>query len=91
MVGLENIMSSSLTLRTYPSALIRIDCPKCKRSAQYRRSELQQRFSLDMLMIDILDALTSCQHWNDVSAPCQMHFPDLSQQLPTRKHRTRAR
>jgi hypothetical protein len=42
-------------------------------------------------MIDILDALTSCQHWNDVSAPCQMHFPDLSQQLPTRKHRTRAR
>jgi hypothetical protein len=80
--------NSTLTLRTYPSALIRIDCPKCKRSAQYRRSALQERFSLDTPMVDILDALTSCERWDDASNPCQMHYPDLTHQVPTRKNRT---
>jgi len=79
--------NSTLTLRTYPSALIRIDCPKCKRSAQYRRSALQERFSLDTPMVDILEALVSCERWDDASDPCRMHYPDLSHQLPTRKHR----
>ena len=57
--------SSTLTLRTYPSALICINCRKCNRSAQYPRSVLQKRFSLDTPMVDILSALTSCQHWDD--------------------------
>jgi hypothetical protein len=94
MVDLENLMSgnSTLTLRTYPSALIRINCRKCNRSAQYPRSVLQKRFSLDTPMVDILSALTSCQRWDDDSDPCQMHYPDLSHQLPARKHRpTRTR
>src|SRR3954464_7495292 len=42
MVDLEDGMSgnSLLTLRTYPSALIRIACPKCRRAGQYSRSSL---------------------------------------------------
>jgi hypothetical protein len=78
---------STLTLRTYPSALIRIECPKCNRSAQYPRSFLKEKFSLDMPMIDILITLTNCKRWDDTSDPCQMHYPDLCHQSPTRKHR----
>jgi hypothetical protein len=87
MVDLEDGMSgtSVLTLRTYPSALIRIACPKCRRSGQYSRSSLLQRFSDDMPMTDLLDALTSCPLWGDASDPCQMHYPDLYPKTPSRK------
>jgi hypothetical protein len=78
-------MNCALILRTYPGALIRIDCPRCKRSAQYSRSVLQQRFSLDTPMADILIALTACQHWNDEADPCQMHYPDLNHHFRNRK------
>src|SRR3954470_11956657 len=85
MVDLEDGMSgnSVLTLRTYPSALIRIACPKCNRTAQYSRSSLLQRFSDDMPMTDLLDALTSCPLWGDASDPCQMHSRAV---LRTRRH-----
>ena len=87
MVDLENSMSgnSTLTLRTYPSALIRIDCPKCKRSGQYSRSSLLHRFPDDTPMANLLDALTSCTLWDDASDPCQMHNPDLYPKTPSRK------
>jgi hypothetical protein len=87
MVDLEDGMSgnSVLTLRTYPSALIRIACPTCRRAGQYSRSSLLQRFSDDMPMTDLLDALTSCPLWDDASGPCQMHYPDLYPKTPSRK------
>jgi hypothetical protein len=87
MVDLEDGMSgnSVLTLRTYPSALIRINCPKCRRSGQYSRLSLLQRFPDDMSMTDILDALTSCSLWGDASDPCKMHYPDLYPKTPSRK------
>ncbi len=87
MVDLEDVMSgnSLLTLRTYPSALIRIAGSKCGRSNQYSRSSLLQRISDDMPMTNLLDALTSCPLWDDASDPCQMHYPDLYPKTPSRK------
>ena len=87
MVDLEDGMSrnSVLTLRTYPSALIHIACLKCRRAGQYSRSSLLQRFSDDMAMTDLLDALTSCPLWDDASDPCQMHYPDLDPKTSSRK------
>jgi hypothetical protein len=87
MVDLEDGMSgnSLLTLRTYPSALIRIAGLKCRRSGQYSRSSLLQRFSDDMPMTNLLDALTSCPLWDDASDPYPDLYPKTSSRKPVRK------
>ncbi len=68
----------ALTIKTYPRDLVRLACPKCGRSGQYRRQTLLARYGAAALMPDVLTCLANCPRRGNYSDPCQAVYPDLA-------------
>ncbi len=64
--------------------LLRIECPKCGRSGQYRLADLISRYGRDEKLFaftaDVTENCTRKQRRND-SDPCGAIFPDLPEVL----------
>ena len=52
------VMTGSLTPRTYPTDTVIVRCDKCGREGKYSRSALADRFGPDTAMPDILNVIT---------------------------------
>lgn len=70
-------MPASLTISTFPHDPIRLRCPKCGRSGQYRRASLQRQFGPQAVMPDVLDRLAACPRRGQFSDACGAIYPDL--------------
>jgi hypothetical protein len=61
-------MTGSLQLREYPADVVRLLCPKCGRSGQYRKQNLIERFGADMRLPDLREEIADCsrrRQWRD--------------------------
>ena len=50
-------MNGSLQLREYPGDIIRLSCAKCRRSGQYRKQKLIDRYGADMRLPDLREEI----------------------------------
>jgi hypothetical protein len=62
--------NGSHSLREFPLAVVRIDCPRCEQAGSYRRDGLMARLGADAALPDVLLALASCERRADLSRPC---------------------
>jgi hypothetical protein len=75
---------SSLTCRTAAilsavaaeSNMIRLACPKCHRSGQYRVDRLLEKYGPDIATPDLRHELAPCPHRHDMSTACQVEYVD---------------
>jgi hypothetical protein len=56
--------------------VIRLTCPKCHRTGQYRVDELLERYGPDIARPDLRHELAQYPHRNDMSDPCQVKYVD---------------
>lgn len=56
--------------------MIRLKCPKCGPSGQYRIDRLIERYGPDIVMPDLRHELAQCPHRRDMSNPCQVEYVD---------------
>jgi hypothetical protein len=56
--------------------MIRLKCPKCGRSGQYRIDRLIEQYGADIAMPDLRHELARCPHRGDTSDPCQVEYVD---------------
>jgi hypothetical protein len=54
--------------------MVRLTCPKCGRTGQYRIDRLIEQYGRDIAMPDLRHA--QCPHRNDMSDPCQVEYVD---------------
>jgi hypothetical protein len=69
---------SSYSLREAAAKLnmLRLKCPKCGRSGQYRIDRLIEQYSPDIAMPDLRHELVQCPHRREMSNPCQAEYVD---------------
>jgi hypothetical protein len=56
--------------------MIRLPCPKCHRTGQYRVGKLLERYGPEIAMPDLRHQLARCPHRSDMSDPCQVEYVD---------------
>ena len=61
--------------------MIRIHCPKCHRSGQYRVDRLIEQYGPDIALPDLRHELAQCPHRRDMSNPCHVEYCDRSADL----------
>jgi hypothetical protein len=61
--------------------MIRLTCPKCHRTGQYRVDKLLERYGPDIAMPDLRHELARCPHRSDMSDPCQVEYVDRLEDL----------
>jgi hypothetical protein len=54
-------MTGSLQLREYPGEIVRLSCPKCGRTGQYRKQSLIERYGADMRLPDLREEISQCE------------------------------
>jgi hypothetical protein len=56
--------------------MLRLHCPKCGRSGQYRIDRLMERYSPDTALPDLRHELAQCPRRHDMSDPCGVEYVD---------------
>jgi hypothetical protein len=56
--------------------MIRLTCPKCHRSGQYRADRLLEKYGPDIAMPDLRHELAECPRRHDMGDPCQVEYVD---------------
>ena len=75
-------------LSTYPYVIVRVSCPSCKRHGSYRLARLAARFGPEMLLTEVLAALSADCPGRGIkrhkgSYPvCEIMLPDLRSPTP---------
>jgi hypothetical protein len=54
--------------------MVRLSCPKCGRTGQYRVHKLLERYGPEIAMPDLRHQLAQCPHRSDMSDPCQVEY-----------------
>ena len=78
-------MERSLRLRDYPYVVVRFACRDCPRIGKYRLAVLAERFGVDALVVDVLQAISAVCLRNKERHPgrrCQAYLPDLVDPKP---------
>ncbi len=75
-------------LAYYPYVIVRLACPRCHRSGQYRLARLAEKFGAQARLANVVAALTSdCNLRNEAGGHpyrnwCQAYLPDLQKPQP---------
>jgi hypothetical protein len=56
--------------------MIRLTCPKCHRTGQYRVDRLIEKYGPDIAMPYLRHELAQCPYRRDMSNPCQVEYVD---------------
>jgi hypothetical protein len=56
--------------------MVRLTCPKCGRTGQYRVDRLIEQYGPDITMPDLRHELAQCPYRGDMSNPCQVEYVD---------------
>jgi len=70
-------MNGSLQLFEYPGDIVRLSCPKCGRSGQYRKQTLIERYGADMRLPDLREEITQCSRQGKMHDGCRVRYVDL--------------
>jgi len=70
-------MTGSLQLREYPGDMVRLSCPKCGRSGQYRKQNLIERYGPDIRLPDLREELAQCGRRGHMHDMCGVHYVGL--------------
>jgi hypothetical protein len=70
-------MTGSLQLHEYPGELVRLSCPKCGRSGQYRKQNLIERYGADMRLPDLGEEIAQCERHGQTHDACMARYVDL--------------
>ena len=67
----------SLQLYEYPADIVRLSCPKCGRSGQYRKQTLIDRYGADIRLPDLQEEIAQCERRGKMHDACMVHYVDL--------------
>ena len=70
-------MNGSLQLFEYPGDIVRLSCPKCGRSGQYRKQTLIERYGADVRLPDLREEITQCSRQGKMHDGCMVRYVDL--------------
>jgi hypothetical protein len=70
-------MTGSLQLHEYPGEVVRLSCPKCGRSGQYRKQNLIERYGADMRLPDLREEIAQCERRGLMHDACMVRYVDL--------------
>ena len=63
--------TGSLQLREYPGEMVRLSCEKCRRSGQYRKQNLIEKYGADIRLPDLREEIAKCDD------ACMVRYVDL--------------
>jgi hypothetical protein len=70
-------MNGSLQFHEYPTETVRLTCPKCGRSGQYRKRKLIERFGPDIRLPDLRKEIAPCDRHGKMHDACMVRSVDL--------------
>jgi hypothetical protein len=70
-------MTGSLQLHEYPTDTVRLSCPKCGRSGQYRKQNLIERYGADMRLPDLREEIANSSRQDQWHDGCMVRYVDL--------------
>jgi len=72
--------NGSLSLAEYPTAMVRLECSKCGRSGQYRKTTLIGEYGADIPLPELLRRIAvDCPKVDALgNDPCGAQYPDLA-------------
>jgi hypothetical protein len=70
-------MSGALQLREYPGEIVRLSCPKCGRSGQYRKEKRIERYGADVRLPDLRKEIAQCERRGQMHDACMVRYVDL--------------
>ena len=66
------MMVGSLQLRDYPGEIVRLSCPKCGHSGQYRKQHLIGRYRADIRLPDLREEIAQCSRHGQMHDACMV-------------------
>ena len=72
--------NGSRSLIKYPAAMVRLQCSKCGRSGQYRKTTLIEKYGRDIPLPDLLHKIAAdCPKMDRLgNDPCGVRYGDLA-------------
>jgi hypothetical protein len=71
-------MTGSLTLREYPTEMVRLACERCGRAGQYRKDSLIEQFGPDIALPDLRHEIAKCERRGKTHDGCRVHYLRLT-------------
>jgi hypothetical protein len=71
-------MTGSLTLREYPTEMVRLACERCGRAGQYRKESLIAQFGPDIALPDLRHEIANCERHQKTGDACAVHYVGLT-------------
>lgn len=69
--------TGSLQLREYPGEMVRLSCEKCRRSGQYRKQNLIEKYGADIRLPDLREEIAKCDRIGKTHDACMVRYVDL--------------
>ena len=71
-------MTGSLTLRDYPTDMVRLSCERCGRAGQYHKVNLIAQFGPDIALPDLRHEIAKCERHGNAGDACAVHYVGLT-------------
>src|SRR5262245_31082661 len=60
-----------------PQRMVRLSCPKCGLSGQYRKQKLIERYGADIRLPDLREEIAQCERRGRMYDSCMVHYVEL--------------